>query len=48
MLHKSPCLITKRSKSLKTLISDTMENVAISKELDKQKRIRMPETVFLI
>lgn len=40
MLCKSPCLITKRSKSLKTFISNTMKNVAISKELDKQEEHR--------
>lgn len=45
MLHKSPCLIIKRSKSLKILISNTMENGAISKEPDKQKQIRMHESV---
>lgn len=40
MLHKSPCLVTKPSKKIKTLITSNMtENISISKELDKQKKI---------
>lgn len=46
MLHKSPCVITKHSKKLKILITSIMmENVSISKELDKQKQIGTHETV---
>lgn len=42
MLHKSPSLITKHGKSLKTLIiSNIIKNVAISKDLDKEGKLEL-------